>query len=475
MLDEDDEATKNSTFDKGLVFRRLVFGLAFFHAIVQERRLYGPLGWNIPYEFNESDLKISLQQLSMFLRENDKVPFKALCYTVGECNYGGRVTDDKDRICLNTILDLFYADSFLVEGANITPSGSFKVPKDGSISDFVSFIEAMPVVAPPEVFGLDDNATLTKDQNETTAMFKTILLTQGGGSGGGGGGGNEKDNAVDNVANDVLSKLPKPFDMEEAEVKYPVLFEESMNTVLCQELVKYNRLINVISSSLKSVRKAIKGLVVMSSALEQLSNQLFFGLIPDMWLKKSYGSLKPLAGYFADLLQRIEFFTEWLKTSPPTVFWLSGFFFTHAFTTGAKQNFARKYTIPIDNVDFEQEMMPRPETSYTKKPKDGVYTYGLFFEGCRWNKKSVTLDERLPKVLFSPAPVMWFIPMKVPDIPVRSHYNCPVYKTSDRRGILATTGHSTNFVCFIRVPIEDTDTQAHWVLRGAALLTQLDD
>jgi dynein heavy chain len=280
---------------------------------------------------------------------------------------------------------------------------------------------------------------------------------------------------VDTVAADVLSKLPAAFDMAEAEVKYPVMFEESMNTVLCQELVKYNRLINKIKGSLVSVRKAIKGLVVMSAELDELSGQLFFGKIPALWLKVSYGSLKPLAGYYNDLLKRIEFFEKWLKTAPPVVFWLSGFFFTHAFTTGAKQNFARRYTIPIDAVDFDQVMLTKDIPSYTKKPKDGVYTHGLFFEGGRWNKKTEHLDERLPKVLFSQAPLMWFVPMKMKDIPPRSHYNCPVYKTSDRRGILATTGHSTNFVCFIRVPIPEADTQAHWVMRGCAMLTQLDD
>lgn len=126
-----------------------------------------------------------------------------------------------------------------------------------------------------------------------------------------------------------------------------------MNTVLNQELTRFNKLIKVVRSSLFDIKKALKGLILMSPQLEAAAKSLFDGKVPDMWMSSSYPSLKPLGGYVADLRARLSFLQLWIDKGTPTSFWLSGFYFTQSFLTGVLQNFARKYTIPIDEIVFD--------------------------------------------------------------------------------------------------------------------------
>jgi dynein heavy chain len=139
---------------------------------------------------------------------------------------------------------------------------------------------------------------------------------------------------------------------------------------------------------------------------------------------------------------------------------------------GALQNYARRHTIPIDEVTFDFEVMPKPKEEYKAAPADGVYVYGMFIDGCRWDYDTRSLAESHPKVLFAPAPVLWLKPRHSKELSTYPQYTTPVYKTSERKGTLSTTGHSTNFVMMIRMP--SVAPEDHWIQRGVCMLLQLD-
>uniref|UniRef100_A0A8C4WR96 Dynein, axonemal, heavy chain 12 n=1 Tax=Eptatretus burgeri TaxID=7764 RepID=A0A8C4WR96_EPTBU len=458
-----DPITEDEFFG-GCPGKKLLFGVCFFHALVQERRKFGPLGWNIPYGqwmflwcHVEKDLHLDLSALpQLFVNEYESVPFEAVSYLTGECHYGGRVTDEWDRRCLLTMLADFLNPRVLEDpDYSYSSSGDYCVPPRGTHEDYVQFIKNFPLVQHPEVFGLHKNVDISKDLQQTRVLFDSIIQAQGGSRQGTSG---NTDSTLNDICADILVKLPEDFDTEAALRRYPVSYEESMNTVLVQEMERFNNLARSIRGSLQSLKKAIRGLVVMNAELEAVSQSVLLGKVPESWAKCSYPSLKPLGSYITDFLTRLQFLQEWYDTGKPEVFWISGFFFTQTFLTGAMQNHARRYMIAIDLLGFQFEVLTT-ESSETS-PEDGVYITGLFLDGARWNLQYVM------------SPCIYLVQGKREEIHHGGRYVCPVYKTSERRGMLSTTGHSTNFV--IAIALSSDRPVQHWVKRGVALLCQLD-
>jgi len=149
--------------------------------------------------------------------------------------------------------------------------------------------------------------------------------------------------------------------------------------------------------------------------------------------------------------------------------------------TGSLQNFARKYRYPIDTVEFNFNMMSEHYTELKTKPNDGVYVRGLYFEGARWDAAEQSLTDSLPKQLYTEVPVMWLLPQQFRKEPTSNIYRCPVYKILSRRGVLSTTGHSTNFIMWVEIPSKRTNIinnegkadQEEWIRAGVAAFGSL--
>ncbi|XP_076467002.1 dynein axonemal heavy chain 1-like [Babylonia areolata] len=455
--------------DKSSTFKHLLLSLCLFHGVLLERRKFGALGFNIPYEFTDGDLRICISQLKMFLNEYSEVPYKVLKYTAGHINYGGRVTDDWDRRCLMSVLSDYYHEGVVNPDYIYSASAVYRqLNPEFHLEQYMEYIRSLPINDTPEIFGLHDNANITFAQNETFHMLEGLVALQPKTAS---GAGKTREEVMDETAHQIMDDVPQPMPVGDVMEKYPVLYEQSMNTVLVQEVIRYNRLLSIIHQSLKDLLKAVKGLVVMSQDLEQMADSLYMNSVPAKWAGKAYPSLKPLGSWVIDLTHRVDFIKKWIDEGIPGVFWISGFFFPQAFLTGTLQNFARKMKIPIDTISFEFRVMKEKWTELSSAPTDGCYIRGLFVEGARFDHDQNVLTESRPKELFTDMQPIWLIPVSNRKVPETGIYECPLYKTLTRAGTLSTTGHSTNFVFTVEVP--SNQPQHHWIKRGVAMLCAL--
>ncbi|KAG6586851.1 Dynein heavy chain [Phytophthora cinnamomi] len=470
---------------KDYVWKSLLCALTFFHAIVQERRKFGALGWNIKYEFNDTDLETSLASLRKFLEEQPIIPWDALRYVTGQINYGGRVTDDWDRRCLTSILSNFYTPDVLNAGHSYSTSGIYHVPTELSHTSIQSYLSALPAFDNPELFGMHENANVTYERNESANMMQLILSLEP--RDGGGGGGKSNDQRVLDLAISIQESLPADLNVEEAgpttfktrEVAGTVVMD-SLATVLGQEVIKFNTLLRRMRTSLRDIQKAINGLIVMSSDLDNMYMAFLNGRVPQLWSSVSFASLKPLASWVRDMLDRVAFFREWLLHGEPVVFQLNVFFFPQGFMTGTLQNFARKYQTAIDSLAFTFTVMDVENAKQlTQSPTDGIYVDGLWLQGAKWSPSRRLLEDAKPGEMFSAMSIVHFLPATsaVACNPTLSAgimmYPCPVYKTSVRQGTLSTTGISTNYVIAVQLPSNKPPN--YWVMMGAAFLLNLDN
>ncbi|XP_030837708.1 dynein heavy chain 2, axonemal [Strongylocentrotus purpuratus] len=447
-------------------YKKLLFALCFFHSVLLERKKFRMLGWNIMYGFNDSDFEVSENLLSIYLDEYDETPWDALKYLIAGVNYGGHITDDWDRKLLMT-----YINEYFGEGSLTTPFfklsslQTYYIPKDGPLQTYKEYISMLPGVDHPEAFGQHPNADIASQITETQTLFDTLISLQPQVSV---KVGESKESKVLKLAADVLEKIPPDIDYEGTQ---KILKDDPspQNVVLLQEIQRYNALLQAIRSSLVDLEKGIKGLVVMSSELEEIFNCIHDARVPPLW-EKAYPSNKQLGAWTRDLLMRVDQFEKWATTAhPPVIFWMSGFTFPTGFLTAVLQTSARQNNISVDSLSWEFVVSTVDDNNIVEQPKDGVWIKGLFLEGAGWDKKNACLVEANPMQLVCPIPTIHFKPGENKKKSGKGNYTCPCYYYPNRTGSTARA----SFV--VAVDLKSGAYQPdHWTKRGTALLMSLD-
>ena len=101
----------------------------------------------------------------VFLEEYEEIPFKVLNFICADINYGGRVTDDKDKRLISTLLRNFINPKVLTPDYSYSLSGIYHNIAPGNQVDYLRYIEKLPLNVKPEIFGLNSNAEITTNKN----------------------------------------------------------------------------------------------------------------------------------------------------------------------------------------------------------------------------------------------------------------------------------------------------------------------
>jgi dynein heavy chain len=453
-------------------YRQLLFVQCFLHSIVQERRKFGPIGWNVPYEFNQGDLSACTQFLQNHLTDMETKKAAAptwatVQYMVSKIQYGGRITDDFDQLLMDTFASKYFNPAVLAKGFELYPG--YKVPESADIAVVRAEIEKLPATESPEIFGMHPNADLTYRTLTVQSGIDTIIETMP--KTGSSSTGLSREDVVDKLCEELLAKVPAQFEPEVTKEKLRKLAggaTQPLTVHLRQEMDRLNIIIDLTSRTLKNLRLAIAGTVALAGDLIQALDSLYDARIPPVWLKKSWEAAT-LGSWFSGLIARHAQLDKWVNSGRPKSYWLTGFFNPQGFLTAVQQEVNRRHAADkwaLDDMVMVSEVLhpPKDVDSLKDAPTEGVYIHGLYLDGCSWSNKEGKLIDSEPKKLYTPLPVMLVTGVLSSSRKTTGTFSTPTYTNKRRTGQTFVT----------QFDLRTDEQPQRWIQRGVALLTSID-
>jgi dynein heavy chain 2 len=443
-----------------------VFALAWFHAVVQERRIFIPQGWCKFYEFSDGDLKAGLEVLDQLSKANSSsLDWGTIHGLYSNAIYGGRVDDVHDiRILVSYLQDMFNPEVIAGTARSKSTLGPIELPVTNSFASYLDIVNKLPEDDKPSMFGLPANIQQSYQRTRSTLtinQLRTLMRSLPGAS-------KFEREKWHNELNPVLNlwkKLNQGSTLLQMKMIAPA--EESISDPIKAfvQLEFYNavNLIQFIHKSMASLVKVIRGSQLLDEKVSQLAESLMGQETPGKWQKMWDGPEDPMV-YLKAVVDKATAVQKWnssvergnLLNSEVD---LSDLFNPGTFLGALRQRTAREYKISMDELKFSNSWS-RGGVANAKIPVKvtGIMIEGAVFDGvrmseCAWDS---------PTYSAAPTSTFAWIPKSNSD-----HYRpneairLPLYNTNERDKILT----------FVHVPSGGEENK--WLQAGAVLF--LDD
>lgn len=512
-------------------WRALCYIVSFLHSLMQERRKFGPIGWCIPYEFNDSDLEASLAYIDKYLNQlikshggvishNINPDYNVINIMVCEIQYGGKVSDNIDRDILKAYGDKYFRSTIVNSQSGdpiLAQSGDDKyvLPNGQEHSLYEKAIGKMQPVDSSEIFGMSVFADIACRLKETREMIDTMIETRPK-EGGVSAGGKSKEEDIQQKCKVRLSAITfsYPPDVIDKCVSnlggpkgYPAVTKGNvqskglnvpMNVFLSQELQRMDRIINIIKKTFSDIIDAVDGQILMTPIIVDSIDCIYNNKVPAHWLNDPSGAqiswmkLK-FTSWYDSFKVRNQTLEEWMRGVRPKSYNLDHFFNPQGLLTSMKQEIVRIKTSgqaktgkntsvnpdnwSMDKVEYASVVVADDSKigKHDDKsiPDGNIFISGLYIEGAMFWKDS--LADAKEKTLIYPMPAINMFARSIAESsgqggagdPPKAHYVCPLYKYPMRTDDYLVTKIN------LKTPSgnQSKDTSAaSWQLKGVALL-----
>ncbi|OAD53307.1 Dynein heavy chain 7, axonemal [Eufriesea mexicana] len=448
---------------KHKVFLKLLFGMCLFHMVIQEKKNFGIQGWNVPYNFNHTDLQISIMQLQNLINSTDYVPFNTLQYFIGECNYGGKIQDEFDNRYLKHLLNE-YCNINIIENEHYTYPNSIKelIPQRYEYHHIIEHIEKIPLHLSLQIFESNKNSLIIRNTMIATEFQSSLLYVTSPNH-----SLNERlqQDQVITLINDINNKLWNSIKINEIQQKCTSMPEEPLQRVLLCEIKSLKHILKIITETLNNLKSTLNGYLPFTNSLRELAEEIYKNKLPRIWRKLQINIVtENLADYIDNLLKHANFIQNWIDQGHPKIIWFDALFHYKMFLSAILFTFSKRYNIPIEETYFDFEISIKEEID--QDSIDTYVIYGLHLCGGQWNIKENKLVENVTNDIWQNMPPI-YLKCSRNKKDRDSVYECPVYICAVQYNGKDTKSSLKNHI--ITIPLETDISSTHWIKCDTAL------
>ncbi|KAL4069341.1 dynein heavy chain and region D6 of dynein motor-domain-containing protein [Scleroderma citrinum] len=441
---------------------RLYFLLAWFHAVVQERLRYVPLGWSKTYDFNDSDMSSAFATIDTWLNRVAKgranvdpatIPWDALRTLVKQSVYGGRVDSDFDQRILDAFVDMLFTPAAYNVDFSLVPSVNggqvLETPDGTKLDHFLSWVHGLPDREPPAWLSLpptaerviavvQGNELLGKLRKMRTLVDDDDEITTSGPS---------KSQATQQPAwmrnlhercGEWLAQLPPSINTLPKQTSDNT---DPLYRLFSREGVIGRKLLDQVRKDLADVVRVCEGALKQTNHLRTLMSSLTKGTIPTHWRRYKVPKAMSVSEWIPDLVRRLaqlDGITSMQQSLSNLEVWLGGLFFPEAYITATRQAVAHRKRWSLETLHL------RLDIGQMNDPGAFIVD-GLTIEGATWDAgegKLVLNDGQA--VHLNASQIRWV--QEDEDDDGENMVTLPVYLNGDRSDVMFT----------VNLPFEDS-------------------